>query len=280
MGLFILFGTAVAVAMALTALTALADLPLGLTALLSLLRLAAVGTAAGLWIYFLVWRWQAHHEVYRQFQLEHEGRKKGTLWFVLGCLGLVVGGPFLLFYDWIWVSNLQHVRQRLGLAQGITPGRYIVLNLASSLGLLLLALGAQFGGLGAEATDAQALALALAFILIFGGGYVASAVSYAFVQRDTNQVWRLGPALMRYGPVLPHAAPMPYPPAPAYPPPMPYGYATPYPPPAYAPPAPAPAPVPPAPPPASWTRLRCPRCASVVVVPVGRRPSCSACGFA
>lgn len=279
MGLFILFGTAVTVAMALTALTALADLPVAVVVLLSLLLLAAVGTAAGLWIYFLVWRWQAHHEVYRQFQLEHEGRKKGTLWFVLGCLGLVVGGPFLLFYDWIWVSNLQHVRQRLGLPQGITPARYLVLNLASSLGLLLLALGAQFGGLGAEATDAQALALALAFILIFGGGYVASAVSYALVQRDTNQVWRLGAALMRYGPVLPHATP--YPPAHPYPPPMPYGYAPPPQRPVYAPPASAPPPPPPqAPPASSWTRLRCPRCASVVVVPAGRRPSCSTCGYA
>ena len=34
-------------------------------------------------IYWYVWMWKSHSEIRRQFELETEGRSKGTVWFVL-----------------------------------------------------------------------------------------------------------------------------------------------------------------------------------------------------
>ena len=230
-------------------------------------------------IMMLVRTWKMHAEVYRAFGLEREERKRGTLWFVLG---IVLRGPFMLAYDWIWASNVQHVRSRLGLPRGIGPGAFVGFLLVGDVGTLLASvwirvLVAPYGEtdvIPVDVIDQLRLALVLLYVSLGLGG-ILSAVAYVRLQTDTNAIWARFQR-QPYG-----TAPGAWPPQGFTSPPL----TAPAPP--ASPPGPRPAPAassasprtPPAPLAGGARRLLCPRCKTAVTVPPGAKPVCASCGF-
>lgn len=161
-------------------------------------------------IYGLYWSYKAPHEVYRQFDLEDEGRDEGVVWLILGLLI-----PFLIIvYYWKAIDNLRYIRTRLGLADRLKPGTFVALFVGPNVVLVLLYLVLVLP-LIAATPDAAESASGGAFVGIFLAlligalvGLVLTAAGFAMFQRDINEVWDAWLARMRE-----LTAPPPAPPA-------------------------------------------------------------------
>lgn len=151
-------------------------------------------------IYAIYWNYRAHNELYRQFELEREGRDEGMVWYVLG----LTLQPLLVAYMWIFASNVDYLRRRIGLGQRTTPGKFVAIAGtgvgAFALAIVLLAV-ATFG-LSEDSTEAEIDAALAPYwsvaITLFVGGAILLAIAYWMLQRDINEVWDAFDARLRY----------------------------------------------------------------------------------
>lgn len=150
-------------------------------------------------IYGLYWSYKAPHEVYRQFDLEDEGRDEGVVWLILGLLI-----PFLIIvYYWKAIDNLRYIRTRLGLADRLKPGTFVALFVGPNVVLVLLYLIVvlPFVAVDAGATEETAsdALFPILMVLLVGAlvGLVLTAAGFAMFQRDINEVWDAWATRMR-----------------------------------------------------------------------------------
>lgn len=163
-------------------------------------------------VYFIYWHYKAHVEVFKQFELDREGRDEGIVWMILG---YVLFQPLLWVYQYIFVKNIAYVRERLGLGGGITPGRFLGMTIPGGIVMAIGFFMTLFGALmlaseagdvddpealtPAEADDARALGgilLPIGLVLALGG-IALVLVPYFQLQRDINAVWRAYDQRMR-----------------------------------------------------------------------------------
>lgn len=158
-------------------------------------------------IYSVYYNYKVHNEVYRQFELGREDRDEGMVWYVLG----LVVPPFLLAYLWVMASNVAYVRNRIGLARGFTPGRFVG-RIGVGVGALVVGLIALEVSLLATAPetpepaepapeDAEpvidpTLAGAVVALALVALGLVGWA--YRDLQNAINEVWDAYDARIRY----------------------------------------------------------------------------------
>lgn len=88
-------------------------------------------TIVTLGIYSYYWNYKAHHELYAQYDLEQEGRDEAIVWLILG----ILIGPLIWVYQYIFVNNVNFVRQRMGLPPGVSALEFL---LWVTVGILLL----------------------------------------------------------------------------------------------------------------------------------------------
>lgn len=151
-------------------------------------------------IYAIYWNYRAHNELYRQFELEREGRDEGMVWYVLG----LTLQPLLVAYMWIFSSNVDYLRRRIGLDRRATPGKFVSIAGtgvgAFALAIVLLAV-ATFGlteETPQEEVDARLAPVSGAVGGLFVLGVVLLAIAYWMLQRDINEVWDAFDARLRY----------------------------------------------------------------------------------
>lgn len=146
--------------------------------------------------YRYYWDYQAHMELYHQFELRREGRRDGVAWYTMARILPVL--DFVYFY--YFASNLEYVGLRMGHARVAKPG--VVLGLLVPAYIALLVIGAV--GLGV-ATDAiavdegdggimvddreQLIVGASIFVAGFGTWVVLKAIAYGILQGATNRIW-------------------------------------------------------------------------------------------
>ncbi len=162
-------------------------------------------------IYGIYWHYKAHAEVYKQFELDREGRDEGIVWLILG---LVVFQPLLWVYQYMFVNNVKYVRERLRIGKGISPGAFLGLSIPGGIlfavGLYMAIFGFvlllvepgvdEAGGVTTqvEADDANALGAVLASVggvlFLAGAGLLLGA--FGWLQSTLNRVWRAFDARM------------------------------------------------------------------------------------
>lgn len=152
-------------------------------------------------LYLPYWYYATHKELYDQFELESDRKEMGFIWLLYGH---VVLKPLVFVYEWIMVSNLVHVRQRMGFAKSIRPGAVIGMTISAMvLGVVLLFAG--YAVLLVEmpnpednlTTDeeadqlleaiSKAAPLLIASLLVPMGIRLAA---FSLVQSQMNQVWQ------------------------------------------------------------------------------------------
>jgi len=156
-------------------------------------------TIVTLGVYAVYWNYRAHNELHRQFELARENRDEGMVWYVLG----LTLPPFLIPYFWIFASNVNYVRERIGLRKAMGPGRFVALAGsgvgAFALGIILLQAALLADGEPAEGETSAALAAALpTFLGLALLAAVLVALAYAGLQRDINELWGAYDARMTY----------------------------------------------------------------------------------
>jgi hypothetical protein len=136
-------------------------------------------------LYGIYWRFKAPKEVHEQFELIKDGRDDHVVWLVLGLVLPVV----MLVYEYKIVDNVRYIRRRLSLPEGISPGTFVGLRVASSavtflalLGVLIFAPTQSFESNIAQWLGAFGIAIVSSFALL----------GYAFwrLQTDINDVWQ------------------------------------------------------------------------------------------
>lgn len=202
----------------------------------------ALLTLVTLGIYSFYWRYKAHNELYRQFDLEEEGREDGVVWLILALvLGFLTGGLlyfFILVYDGFFVGNVSYLARRLQLPERISPATFILLEIFGGLpflfGLVFVAFGLVTLSSSAEAAaapDPPAFVVAAGGFVMLGlllmvAGIVLLVLPYYRLQRGINEVWAaydVRMAQLRAPPPPPAAsAPAPLPWAPPASPPAPH----------------------------------------------------------
>lgn len=197
-------------------------------------------------IYQYYWAYKAHHEVYRQFELERENRDEGIVWLVLG----LVISPLVFVYYYKFVANVQYVRGRMRLPEGVSPGKFVGLLIAAAVAAFLILIVAFVTTIASnpafdpssseELTPQQeeelarlmgSLVGAYALAILVGGGLAGYA--FYLLQSNVNETWRWFDANMSsftgaaggappYSPPVPSAysysPPTMQPDAPPYPP--------------------------------------------------------------
>lgn len=139
-------------------------------------------------LYGPYWLYKAHDELYKQFELQREGRDEGVVWLILGLLLF----PFQFVYMWMFVGNVDYLRRRLELPAGVSPGLFLGLQIAAYVAMIAGYL--QFAlALTADATE-QEIADVFAqrgpgLLLGLLTGVVLVAVAYYRLQTDVNDVW-------------------------------------------------------------------------------------------
>lgn len=152
-------------------------------------------------LYLPYWYYASHRELFDQFELEEDRKETGFIWLLYGH---VVLRPLIFVYEWIFVSNLQHIRQRMGFGRSISPGAVISMTIgAMVLGVMLL-----FGAYAVllvnmpdgdgnlsddQVSDATLEAIGAAAPLFLAALILPMALrllAYALVQAQVNQVWR------------------------------------------------------------------------------------------
>lgn len=151
-------------------------------------------------IYAIYWNYRAHNELYRQFELEREGRDEGMVWYVLG----LTLQPLLVAYMWIFASNVDYLRRRIGLERSTTPGKFVAIagTGVGAFGLAIVLLAVSTLGLAQGSTQGEvdaALAPYGGVILgLFLLGALLLAIAYWMLQRDINAVWDAFDARLGY----------------------------------------------------------------------------------
>jgi len=142
-------------------------------------------------IYAIYWNYRAHNELYRQFELEREGRDEGMVWYVLG----LTLQPLLIAYMWIFASNVDYLRRRIGLPRQATPGKFVAIagtGVGAFAGAIILLAVASFA-VPEEATPEQVEEAFEPYggivLALFLAGVILLAVAYWLLQRDINEVW-------------------------------------------------------------------------------------------
>lgn len=178
-------------------------------------------TIVTLGVYAIYWWYKAPHEVYRQFELEDEGKDEGIVWLVLG----IVLNFLLVVYFWKALGNIRYVRARMGLRPGITAGAFIALVVAPLIviNVLTIALQLYMTTVNPDAatledyTAEQSEIIAGLFTAIFLIALVwlvTAMVAFYRLQREINQVWDAWAERMRQLTAPPPAPPeSPLPPA-------------------------------------------------------------------
>lgn len=156
-------------------------------------------TAATVGVYSLYWNYKAHSEVFRQFELEREGRDEGVAWYILGLVFL----PLQFVYFWILAANVAYVRHRLALAPGIRPGVFVAL-VGAGLGAYFVGAFVLFSTSGVLPSDAPTQETGIprgpglaAFVAGTAVAFLALPIAYGRLQRDINGVWDAYAARMR-----------------------------------------------------------------------------------
>ena len=151
-------------------------------------------------IYAIYWNYRAHNELYRQFELEREGRDEGMVWYVLG----LTLQPLLIAYMWIFASNVDYLRKRIGLHAQTTPGKFVAVagSGVAAWAIAFILLAAASLALPEDATEEQVDAAFAPYgptiLAVFLAGIVLLAVAYRGLQRDINEVWDAYDARMGY----------------------------------------------------------------------------------
>lgn len=151
-------------------------------------------------IYAVYWNYKAHNEIYKQFELAREGRDEGMVWYVLG----LVLPPFLLAYLWVFASNVNYLRERIGLRRGTTSARLVtIVGLgvgAFALGIILLqaALVVTDTEPSADEVNAAVDAMGVTFLALAALAAVLLAFGYFGLQRDINELWDAYDARIAY----------------------------------------------------------------------------------
>jgi hypothetical protein len=140
-------------------------------------------------VYSIFWNYRAHDEVYRQFELQKEGRDEGIIWLAFGIVFL----PLFLAYGWIMASNVQYVRHRMRLPQGIGPGGFVGRLAAAMLSYGALVVVVTNAATVTTADPARQRALdvgmsVLAVLFLLAMFFLAGS-AYRRLQRDVNELW-------------------------------------------------------------------------------------------
>ncbi len=142
-----------------------------------LVLLLYVGTFG---LYGLYWHYKAHHEVFRQFELDLEERNMGLVWLLLDRAFF----PLRWIYQYGFVDNLSHVRQRMGLPPGIRPSSFLWLAIPGSTLSYMATVLAVFG-LGGPYAQMMALIALGCFAL----GASLSVPAFWLLQSSLNEAW-------------------------------------------------------------------------------------------
>lgn len=142
-------------------------------------------------IYGIYWMYKAHDELYKQFELQKEGRDEGILWLILG----LVLFPLQFVYSWIFAGNVEYLRQRLDLPRRVTAGRFVGLQLGGYLvffvGYVPLLIGML--AVGETATEEEVFAAMGAGFALFAVAAVAATgllmFAYYQLQAGINEIW-------------------------------------------------------------------------------------------
>lgn len=151
-------------------------------------------------VYAVFWNYRAHNELYKQFELQREGRDEGMVWYVLG----IVLPPFLIPYFWIFAANVAYLRERIGLRRAMTPGRFVTLagSGVGAFALGIIILQAAVVAVGENATEEETTAAVGQAGPVFLGLALLAAVlvaaAYHGLQRDINELWDAYDARMSY----------------------------------------------------------------------------------
>lgn len=142
--------------------------------------------------YGAYWHYKTHKELYDQFELQRERKQDGFLWVLFG---YAMFRPLLWVYQWILISNLRHVRERLGFSRTISVGSFLSLTIGGSV-IILAGLFASLLVTGEVDEDQPAdeqfvdAAAGMGVLLLFAiGGAAMQITAFALLQRDVNQVW-------------------------------------------------------------------------------------------
>ncbi len=141
-------------------------------------------------IYGIYWHFRAHREVYRQFELDLEGRDEGLVWLLLDRFFF----PLRWVFQYGFVGNVGHVRRRMELPAGISPGLFLGLSIPGSTlrygSLIFMLIASSYtdanGALTNPALFATFMGLAAAVLVI---GIALEIPAYALLQRDMNSLW-------------------------------------------------------------------------------------------
>ncbi|HET6398245.1 MAG TPA: DUF4234 domain-containing protein [Candidatus Thermoplasmatota archaeon] len=139
-------------------------------------------TLATFGLYGIYWRYRAHVELHRQFELQEEGRPDGVEFLLFAPFLL----PLLWVYEWVLAANVALLARRMALAP-LRPAGF----LAGSAGGLVLALAGAF--LLLSAGDARALPTprlqALMALSLLGLGTAVAALAFRSLQACINRIW-------------------------------------------------------------------------------------------
>lgn len=138
-------------------------------------------------VYSYFWDYKAHREVFDQFELGRDGRSDGGFWYFLSTALPVLRFP----YYYAAVANVQHVRLRLGLRQGIGPGVFLAFTIPAVTALLIgYFAGSYLVFAGDAERDVTLIAWGIAAILAGLALYtLLETIAYVRLQRDINGVW-------------------------------------------------------------------------------------------
>lgn len=142
-----------------------------------LVLLLYVGTFG---LYGIYWHYKAHHELYRQFELDLEQRLEGVVWLLLDRAFF----PLRWVFQHGFVGNVVHVRRRMGLRDGVDPATFLGLVIPGS-SLAYFSFIMLLTGVGGPNSTIFVWAAAGAFAF----AALLQIPAYAMLQRDLNQVW-------------------------------------------------------------------------------------------
>lgn len=134
-------------------------------------------------IYGVYWKYKAPQELYRQFDLLHEGRDEGVAWLVLGLVLPVV----MLVYYWKAAEHVRYIRRRLGLEPGLSPRGLVGFHVASKAILFAGVLGALASPVLVQTRSPAVVFGGVAAVFLLSYGLLAEG--YRRFQRDINEVW-------------------------------------------------------------------------------------------
>lgn len=142
---------------------------------------------ATLGIYGIYWHYKTHHEVYRQFELDLDGRQEGVVWLVLDRVFF----PLRWIYQYGFVGNVAHVRTRMGAKKSLSPATFLGLTIpGGTLVYAAFILAVVASSIDADASPRLATGLAIAAGAAFVLGAGLQIPAFAMLQTNMNGLWR------------------------------------------------------------------------------------------